>query len=111
MDTRAKHFFLRKLVKQFVQFGIVGVSNTIVSYITYALCVYIGLHYLIGNVAGFLTGTLNSFFWNNKYVFRLEENEKRNGIKAFGKTLLSYAFTGVFLGSIIAVVLVEIVSI
>ena len=56
-------------LSQFIKFGLVGLSNTAISYFTYALCIYIGLHYFIANALGFVLSVLNSFYWNNKYVF------------------------------------------
>ncbi|MDR2730220.1 MAG: GtrA family protein, partial [Treponema sp.] len=68
------------LLFQFVKFGIVGLSNTAISYVIYSLLVYPGLHYIIASVIAFITSVLNSFFWNNKYVFKKEDNQKRGVI-------------------------------
>ena len=39
---------------QFIKFGIVGVSNTLIHYFTYLICICAGCHYLIASVIGFL---------------------------------------------------------
>lgn len=79
------------LVIQFIKFGIVGLSNTTISLLTYYILIFLGSHYLIANTAGFLLSVVNAYYWNNKYVFRerLEEDSK----KAFIKVLLSYGLS------------------
>ena len=59
-----------EMLVQFVKFGIIGASNTIISTAVYYLFVLIspGL-YFVGNVAGWIVSVFNSFFWNNRYVF------------------------------------------
>lgn len=76
---------------QFVKFSMVGLSNTLITYFSYVICVFFGLHYQLSNFIGYIIGTLNSFFWNNKYVFKQKEGEKRSLIKAFIKCVMSYA--------------------
>lgn len=100
-----------KGLAQFIKFGFVGLSNTIVSYITYSVVVFFGVHYVIANCISFLVGTVNSYFWNNRYVFRTEEGQKRNHFKAFIKVLASYAFTGVVLNNIFSIILIEVLCV
>jgi hypothetical protein len=73
---------LTSLILQFIKFGIVGLSNTAISYIIYFLLVYFDLHYLIASIIAFFISVLNSFFWNNKYVFKKEDGQKRNILKS-----------------------------
>ena len=96
-------FFIRKVFRislsdaqweaflQFIKFGIVGVSNTLIHYFTYLICIFAGCHYLIASGIGFLVSVMNAFYWNNKYVFVKEENATRSLWQAFLKTFLSYA--------------------
>lgn len=79
---------LVKLVKQFFKFGIVGVSNTLISLGCYYLLVYLGAHYLLANAVGFVLSVCNSYFWNSRYVFK-DKNE-HNGWRAFIKVFFSY---------------------
>ena len=72
---------------QFVKFGIVGVSNTLIHYFTYLILIALGCHYLIASVAGFLVSVVNAFYWNNKYVFTKEEGAARVWWQAFFKTI------------------------
>lgn len=86
---------------QFIKFGLVGVSNTLISYIIYLIGLGIGLYYLFSSVLGFIISVINSFYWNNRYVFKTEEGEYRNLWKSFCKTFLAYAGTGLFLNNIL----------
>jgi putative flippase GtrA len=99
------------LALQFIKFGVVGFSNTAVSYIIYYALVYIGLHYLIASVVGFIVSVLNSFFWNNKYVFKHSGDRKRGIWGALIKTYVSYALTGLVLSNILLFILVDMLQI
>lgn len=56
---------------QFVKFGIVGLSNTLISLMVYYIFLYIGPGlYMAGNVAGWVVSVANAYFWNNRYVFK-----------------------------------------
>lgn len=104
---------------QFVKFGVVGLSNTVISYVIYigALLLFQtnklipGIDYLVAQVIAFLLSVLWSFYWNNKFVFEKNENEERNMFHALLKTYVSYAFTGLFLNSILSLLWVEVLGI
>ena len=55
---------------QFIKFGLVGISNTIVGFGVYYLLYYCGVHYLISNILSWLISVFNAFYWNKKYVFQ-----------------------------------------
>lgn len=76
---------------QFIKFGMVGLSNTIITYIVYVVLVAIGVHYQVSYFIGYMAGIINAFYWNNKYVFKQEAGEERSIIKAFIKSVMSYA--------------------
>lgn len=98
---------LKNLIVQFIQFGLVGVSNTAISYGTYALLVYLGVPYILANVIAFVVSVLNSFFWNNRFVFKKDSNESRSTIKTLIKTFISYGMTGLILSNVLLILLVE----
>jgi len=98
----------KETIVQFIKFGIVGLSNTLIAYIIYAALVYIGLHYFIANLAAFIISVLNSFFWNNKYVFKNKEETKRNIFKSLIKTYISYAFSGIVIGNLLLFVFIDV---
>lgn len=103
---------------QFIKFGIVGLSNTLISYIVYLFFLWLfeqlylfdRFDYLIAQVMGFVISVIWSFFWNNKFVF-IEGNGKRNIFKSFIKTFISYASTGLVLSSILSFIWVELLFI
>ena len=93
-----------------VKFSVVGVSNTIVSYVTYAVCIYFGMHYLLANALGFLTGTTNAFFGNKKFVFT-QAGKTVHPLIVYFKTLTAYAVMGLGVNSILSYVLIDVFSI
>lgn len=106
-------------VMQFVRFGIVGVSNTIISYVIYVVCLLFfqkmgilkNIDYIIAQVTQFVLSVLWSFYWNNRMVFTLKEGEKRSVWKALIKTYISYSFTGLFINSALLIVWVKVMHI
>jgi putative flippase GtrA len=101
----------RATLWQFIKFGIVGFSNTLISYVIYSILVYFGVDYLIGNIVGFIVSVLNSFYWNNKYVFKNNAENKISVLKVLIKVFVSYGFTGLILNSILLVIWVDIIGI
>ena len=62
-----------QLLWQFVKFGVVGLSNTAVSWAVYYLFLWIRNDLFMaqaGVVVGWVAGVLNSFIWSRKYVFQ-----------------------------------------
>lgn len=79
---------------QFLKFGIVGVSNTLISLAVYYVFLWIDADlYMVGNVAGWIISVANAFFWNNKYVFTSENTGLSDCIKKLLKTYLCYGAT------------------
>ncbi len=100
-----------KLIKtgiQFIKFGIVGLSNTIISLLVYYICIWLGLHYILANFLGFLVSVLNAFFWNSKCVFK--EKQEKSAPKAFVKVFISYGVS-FLLSTILIFLMVEILQI
>ena len=62
---------------QFIKFGIVGLSNTIISYVLYAVVLLLlqkkmlfpKIDYLLAQIVAFVLSVLWSFYWNNRMVF------------------------------------------
>lgn len=84
---------------QFIGFCLVGVSNFLVTFIVFNVCVYcFKMDPLLANVPAFFLSVLNAFFWNNKYVFKEnDETGNRNIWLTLVKTYLTYAFSGLVL--------------
>ena len=108
MNDKKKAWF-RSLV-QFIKFGIVGLSNTLISYVVYLVGVRFGMHYLLASVLGFVISVLNSFYWNNKYVFQ-QGDEERNLWLTLVKTFMAYASTGLGLANILLYIWVDVLGI
>lgn len=104
---------------QFVKFGIVGVSNSVLSYVLYALSLFllqnaeiaVEWNYLIAQAISFVLSVLWSFYWNQKYVFVVEEGQHRSMLKALLKTYVSYSFTGLFLNSVLLSLWIQVLHI
>ena len=94
-------------VYQFVKFGIVGASNTLIAYVIYSICVYIGIHYLIANFIGFFISVLNAYYWSDRFVFKKREGESRSTIWTLAKTYVAYGSTGLLLASILLYLYVD----
>lgn len=101
---------------QFIKFGIVGLSNTAISYIIYVISLFLfkklqlfsNIDYFLSSVIAFILSVLWSFYWNNKMVFKLTDGEKRSVWKTLLKTYVSYSFTGLFLNNILLILWVQI---
>jgi len=102
---------------QFVKFGVVGVTNTLLSYALNVMTLMflkpyeIAWDYVIGNLVGFFLSVLWSFYWNNKLVFTLEKGQKRHLGKALFKTYISYSFTGIFLCNVLSYIWIDVLGI
>lgn len=91
----------KNLIIQFVQFGIVGVINTVLSYLITNGCYYaLNLHEQISNIIAFLITVPISFMLNGKFTFKKEQN-KEEFLKSLLKVYASYSITGIFLTSIL----------
>lgn len=96
---------------QFVRFALVGVSNTVISYLINAATLFILGKYglfpntdiYIGNTVAFILSVLWAFMISNKFVFKEDESkEKRVWWKTLLKTYVAYAFTGLGLSNLIS---------
>jgi putative flippase GtrA len=59
------------MLVQFVKFGIVGVSNTLLTFAVYTLLLKVfGVWYLAASAIGFIVGAVNGFLLNRRWTFR-----------------------------------------
>lgn len=55
---------------QFVKFGVVGVSNTVLTFAIYTLLLKVfGVWYLLASAIGFVVGATNGFLLNRRWTF------------------------------------------
>jgi putative flippase GtrA len=59
------------LIVQFVKFGIVGVSNTVLTLVVYTVLLKVfGVWYLAASAIGFVVGATNGFLLNRRWTFK-----------------------------------------
>lgn len=108
-----------KVFFQFIKFAIVGISNTIISYIVYLVCLavlksmnlFIEWDYLIAQTTAFILSVAWAFYWNDKFVFTVSDKMERPMLKALLKCYVSYSFTGIFLNSILLIIWIRLLNI
>ena len=60
----------RQVLIQFVKFGLVGVSNTVLTFVVYTLLLKVfGVWYLAASAIGFAIGATNGFLLNRRWTF------------------------------------------
>ncbi len=66
----ARRLHVPVVVVQFVKFGIVGVSNTALTFIVYTLLLKVfGVWYIAASAIGFVVGAVNGFLLNRRWTF------------------------------------------
>jgi putative flippase GtrA len=86
-----------QLVIQFVKFGLVGISNTFVSWLCYYFILWINADlYILGSIIGSILSIANAFFWNDHFVFKNDHNKRSGMLKRLIKTYISYGGTTLF---------------
>lgn len=122
MDEKL-HYFISKVNKlfkmnlsdasvnnlvQFTKFGLVGISNTFISYFLNVTTLLLlksfqaDWDYIAANLVAFGLSVLWSFYWNSRYVFMTKKGEYRSTFKTLMKTYVSYGFTGIILNNILS---------
>ena len=102
---------------QFVKFGIVGVSNTVISYLLNVATLkllepyHLSWDYVAGNVVSFILSVLWSFYWNNRFVFAEKAGEKRSPWATLLRTYIAYGFTGILLTNVLSYVWIDLLGI
>ncbi|TVX97069.1 GtrA family protein [Cohnella terricola] len=80
-----------KLDKQPIKFIVVGFSNTMLSYLLFVICVEIfNLSHSWSLGISYLVGIVNSYYWNRKWTFRLQNY---SGMAPFLKFISVYFLT------------------
>jgi len=107
---------------QFVKFGLVGVSNTLISYAVEMLGYYVlfvrssfagivaaldamgvaatgeQVRVIVVTLLSFVISVTNSYYWNSRYVFKSgEKRSVRDHAGAYLRTVACYALTGILL--------------
>lgn len=96
---------------QFVKFGLVGISNTVISYGIEMLCYYVlfanvawadNVRIVITSVLAFLISVTHSYYWNNRYVFGTGTRKTAlQHLRAYLKTVVCYGVTGLVISPLL----------
>ena len=80
------NFLQRRVVRQFIKFGLVGVSSTAIDWgVFYSLNHFFSVYYLIAKAISFVVSVINSYYWNRRWTFRSQNQRKMH---EFGKFLV-----------------------
>jgi putative flippase GtrA len=60
----------RRGVRQFLKFGVVGASGTIVNFIIYHALLHVDVALWLAYAVGFIVGGVNNYWWNRHWTFR-----------------------------------------
>lgn len=100
---------------QFIKFGLVGVSNTAISYAVEMLGYYVlfrnvvwkeSVKIFVVSLLAFVISVTNSYYWNSKYVFKTEGKQSvRTHLIRYTKTFLCYSVTGLILSPLLKIVM------
>ena len=105
-----------KTLAQAIRFALVGVSNTVLAYVLYAVSLYCfrNMHlfgeyaYLASQAVSFILSVLWSFCLNRSMVF---VDHHRSLLGSLIRTYCSYAITGLFLSSALLIVWIKVLHV
>lgn len=104
------------MLKKFIKFGLVGISNTILSYAINMLALYLlksynlSWDYILANIVAYFLSVLWAFYWNSRYVFNISKVKGYTRGKMLLKTYISYGFTGILLANVLSYIWINIVG-
>lgn len=104
---------------QFVKFGVVGLSNSVVNYAVYAISlmtfremdVFGKNDFVVAQILAFLISVLWAYTLNNKFVFITQNKKIRTIVRDLFRTYISYGFTGLVLSEILLCFEIKVVCI
>ena len=104
----------KDILIQFLKFGLVGVTNTIVSGVLYFLfnsVLFPGV-WIVASVVSWVVSVLWAYMLQNVFVFK-EEDDKEHRVwwQTLLKTYMAYAFTGLFLNNVLLLLWVNVIDI
>lgn len=94
---------------QFIKFGMVGLSNTVVHFGIYILVLrlmkrhemFLSYDYIISSVTAFIVSVCWSFYWNFRYTFRDIFEQNVSVWKMLAKSFVCYSITGLFISNVL----------
>ena len=67
---KAAQLTQRRGVRQFVKFGIVGVSSTVINFAVLNVMLNLTHHRFLSAAAAFLVSVINGYIWNKRWTFK-----------------------------------------
>ncbi len=84
LGDRATSALHTPLLAQFVKFGVVGVSNTLLAFAVYTLLVKgLDVWYLAASAIGFAFGAVNGYLLNRRWTFREHAGDALTPVRWF----------------------------
>lgn len=102
---------------QFTKFALIGITNTLVSYLLNILVLTVlkdknyTYDYIFANVIAFLLSVLWSYCWNSRLVFMQSQSMRKSKIRTLVKTYVVYAITGLLTNNILSTIWIRILGI
>jgi putative flippase GtrA len=62
------------IIRQFGRFALVGVSNTVVSFVAYAILIRFGVFYVAAGALAFALGAANGYILNRRWTFEARDS-------------------------------------
>jgi len=88
-------------VRQFVRFLVVGVSNTLISFIVYRLLLAVSMPYAVAAPLSFAAGALNGYILNRRWTFDARDTTRARVL------YVSFAALGAFFTTVFVVLFVR----
>ena len=112
-----KNMRLAESMVEFVKFGIIGVSNTAISYFLNVIVLkllqprHVPWDFIAANIVAFFLSVMWSFYWNSKFVFKTKNTSIQDILAKLLRTYIAYGFTGIVLNNILSWLWIEIAGI
>lgn len=87
---------------KFIKFGLVGVLNTLIQILIFNILQIINFDLVLANSIGYLFGMINSYLWNNIWVFKAKSKEIITVVKFIVINLIT-----LFINNILLLLLVD----
>lgn len=84
-------------MEKFIKFGFVGIINTGLNFLVYNILLFFGVDFIVANTIGFGVGMINSFIWNNYWVFKTKSKSPKIMIKFITVNLILLGLANVLL--------------
>ncbi|HEY7207679.1 MAG TPA: GtrA family protein [Gaiellaceae bacterium] len=109
LDRTRHRLFRSESARQLPRFLLVGLSNTVVSFVVYRLLLAVGTWYLVAALLAFAAGAANGYVLNRRWTFRAGDSTRARvlyvvvqGAGALTASLLVALFVHAGMGKLVA---------